>query len=92
MPISQPNSALARTDAYIREALIALNRGDLTLAAAKLGGALGAAEFAGNSQTKLIEAARAASSAMAGYRDWRTSTERNGLVAAIKHAEGPGID
>lgn len=90
--VSQPNSALARVETYIREALLAIDRGDLTLASAQLGGALGAVEFAANSQTKLIDACKHASQAVAKMPQGRYK----GIVAccdeAVKHAEGPGID
>ncbi len=90
--VAQPNSALARVETYILAAKRALEAGQLRIAEQQMDLALGAMTFAANSQTKLIEAARGAATAMTGYRDWRTSTERNGLVNAVAHAEGPGID
>ncbi len=94
--ICQLNSALARADTYVREALLAIHQRDYTLASAKLGGALSALEYAGNSQTKLIDAANAAEGLiLKPWSQWVTGDQKDavdGLRDAIAHASGPGID
>ncbi len=90
--ITQRDSALARVEGYVLEAKTALDCNRPQAAAHAVDLALGALTFAGNSQTRLIDASNAAAKAMSGYRDWRTSTERNALLDAIEHAESPGID
>ncbi len=97
--ICQLNSALARADTYVREALLAIHQRDYTLASAKLGGALGALDYAGNSQTRLIDAVNGLVIANHGLPAnpadetdpvCRAAIEQG--LAAITHATGPGID
>jgi hypothetical protein len=98
MPINQQKSALARADRYTREALDAIRTGKGT-AEGLLMNALGALNFAGNSQQKLIDACEAVISAanretiVAGKHKL---TEGNVLIQTVKdavaHASGPGID
>lgn len=93
MPIDQPNSALARTARHINEALEALRQGDDMTATVKLRLALGALGFAGNSQTKLIDALKNADAFVGGFmQDSDCKALRAGFKDAIAHASGPGID
>ncbi len=89
--ISQPHSALARTERYIARALEALRSGNTSMAAEHLEHALGAVTFAGNSQSKLIDSTKhlltfyAANGAL-------DKAHQDAAIAAVKHAESPGID
>lgn len=84
--ISQPNSALARADSYITLAMVALTERNYEEAHWNIGMARSALGFAGNSQTRLIEAAKV------GLRNAPDSTVADDIQGAIDHAEGPGID
>ncbi len=87
--VSQPHSALARTERYISRALEALRSGNAAQATEHLEHALGAVAFAGNSQTKLIDSLHAIADDTGCLL---TDEQRRGALDAITHAEGSGID
>lgn len=86
MPILQPNSALARADRHVFNARDALKERDYVAALRHIDAALGALSYAGNSQARLIGAAKL------GLRNAPDSTVAADIQGAIDHAEGPGID
>lgn len=100
MPINQPESALARADSRIRELREKMTNDDgfdLAEALPVIDLALGALNFAGNSQQRLIDAcAEQVSYYEAALRVRRLSLAETALLdahrAAIAHASGPGID
>lgn len=91
MTIEQPNSALARAERAVLLAKqhLCFGTGSIEDADKALDLALGALGFAGNSQTRLIDALQAALTTQ-GHSLKSTVIEQG--FDAINHATGPGID
>lgn len=94
MPVSQPNSALARALSHLDKAIAIAEEHDpdgdsIPDLKRELILAQGALGFAGNSQTKLIDALY---STITTQGHTITSRVLDQAQDAIKHATGPGID
>ncbi len=91
MPISQPNSALARADRHVLNARDALERKDYAATLRSINGALGALSYAGTAQSKLIDACNGAAKSMAKMRQGTFIWARTECAAAVDAAENPTL-
>ncbi len=87
--VSQPHSALARTERYLSRALAALREGNLAQATEQLDYALGAVAVAGDRQTRLIEQAKETATYLEGCDSTRAENHALALRRAVTHAEDP---